>query len=146
MVLGEPGDRVAELVGQACLLRDLRKYFGCRLCGIARTHQIEDADFHLPLLCFCLVCRKRGRDTWGRQAPNLSSGVTLACRRSRIGGSSDRNVLDRRQPRPCAEMCLVISEPATIGRPSWSDWRRCSIPSLTSRSSIWALYAHSSCI
>src|SRR5262249_49492598 len=34
-----------------------------------------------------------GRDTWGRQAPDLSSSVTLACRRSRIGGSSDRNVL-----------------------------------------------------
>jgi hypothetical protein len=36
-----------------------------------------------------LVYRERGGDTPGRQARNLFSGVALACRRSRIGGSSD---------------------------------------------------------
>ena len=35
MVLGEPGDRIAELVGELRLLRDLGKNFRCRLFGIA---------------------------------------------------------------------------------------------------------------
>src|SRR5215469_960240 len=52
MVLGEPGDRVAELVGEPRLLRDLGKYLHCRLFGITRPHQIEDAEFHRPLLRF----------------------------------------------------------------------------------------------
>ena len=52
MVLGEPGDRVAELVSEPRLLRDLGKNFRRRLFGGARTHQIEDAEFHRPLLRF----------------------------------------------------------------------------------------------
>ena len=52
MVLGEPGDRVAELVGEPRLLRDLGKNFCRRLLGGARPHQIEDAEFHHPLLRF----------------------------------------------------------------------------------------------
>lgn len=49
-MLGEPGDRVTEFVGEPPLLRDLRKDFGCRLLGLARPHQIEDSEFHFPLL------------------------------------------------------------------------------------------------
>src|ERR1700682_3955187 len=41
LVLGEPGDRVAELVGQPRLLRDLGKNFGCRFFGVPRPHKIE---------------------------------------------------------------------------------------------------------
>jgi arsenical-resistance protein len=41
MVLGEPGDREAELVSEPCLLRDLRRDFRRRLFGFARPHQIE---------------------------------------------------------------------------------------------------------
>ena len=52
MVLGEPGGRVTELVGDPRLLRDLGKNLGCRLFGVPRPHQIEDAEFHRPLLCF----------------------------------------------------------------------------------------------
>lgn len=70
MVLGEPGDRVTELIGQPRLLRDLGKDFGCRLLGVGQPHQIEDAQFHFLLLCFGLVYRERGRDTQGRQASN----------------------------------------------------------------------------
>src|ERR1700747_732615 len=50
MVLGEPGDCVAELVREPRLLRNLGKHFHCRLFGVARPHQIEDAEFHRPLL------------------------------------------------------------------------------------------------
>ncbi len=52
MVLGEPGDRVAELVSEPRLLRDLGKNFRRRLFGGARPHQIEDAEFHRSLLRF----------------------------------------------------------------------------------------------
>jgi len=34
MVLGEPGDRVTELVSEPCLLGDLGKNLHCRLCGV----------------------------------------------------------------------------------------------------------------
>ena len=52
MVLGKPGDRVAELVSEPGLLRDLGKNFRCLLFGAARPHQIEDAKLHHPLLRF----------------------------------------------------------------------------------------------
>jgi hypothetical protein len=61
MMLGEPGNRVAELVREPGLLRDLGKNFCCRLFGVARPHQIEDAKFHRPLLRFA-ACRERGHD------------------------------------------------------------------------------------
>src|SRR5438477_5709805 len=52
MVLGEPGNRIAELVSEPGLLGDLGKNLCCRLFGVARSHQIEDAKFHRPFLCF----------------------------------------------------------------------------------------------
>ncbi len=52
MVLGEPSDRVTGLAGEPRLLRDLGKNLHRRLCGVARAHKIEDAEFHFPLLCF----------------------------------------------------------------------------------------------
>jgi hypothetical protein len=61
MVLGKPGNRIAELVSEPGLLRDLGKYFCCRLFGVARPHEIEDAKFHRPFLCFAASV-KRGRD------------------------------------------------------------------------------------
>jgi len=38
----------------ACLLRDLGKNFICRLFGVPGPHQIEDAKFHRPFLCFAV--------------------------------------------------------------------------------------------
>src|SRR6267378_3149006 len=70
MVLGEPGDRVAELVGQPRLLRDLGKNFRCRLFGVARPHKIENAEFHRPLLRFVLTATVTAI-TLRRQAPGL---------------------------------------------------------------------------
>ena len=54
MMLGKPSDGVAELVREPGLLRDLGKNFGCRLFGVAGPHQIEDAKFHRPFLCFAV--------------------------------------------------------------------------------------------
>jgi hypothetical protein len=69
MMLGEPGDRVAEFVSKPSLLRDLGKDLRCRLFGVARPHQIEDAILHRPLPRF--ACCNRGRDTQVRQAPGF---------------------------------------------------------------------------
>jgi hypothetical protein len=46
MMLGEPRDRVAELVGEPRLLGDFAEHLGRRLVRLARPHQIEDAEFH----------------------------------------------------------------------------------------------------
>jgi hypothetical protein len=54
MVLGEPGNRIAELVREPGLLRDFGKDFSCRLFGVAGPHQIEDAKFHHRFLCFAV--------------------------------------------------------------------------------------------
>jgi hypothetical protein len=61
MVLGKPGNRIAELVSEPGLLRDLSKNFCCRLLRVARPHQIEDAKFHCPFLRFA-ASRERGGD------------------------------------------------------------------------------------
>jgi hypothetical protein len=37
MMLGEPGDRITELIGKTRLLRDLGKNFRCLLFGVAWT-------------------------------------------------------------------------------------------------------------
>jgi hypothetical protein len=50
MVLGEPGDRVAERVGQPRLLGDFAKHLRRRLVRLARSHQIEDPEIHRRLL------------------------------------------------------------------------------------------------
>src|SRR6516162_11391935 len=55
MMFGEPGDRVAEFVGEPGLLGDLGEDLRGRLCRITRPHQIENAVFHSPLLRFVLV-------------------------------------------------------------------------------------------
>ncbi len=52
MVLGEPGDRVAERVGQPRLLGDFAKYLRGRLVRLARPHQIEDPEVHRLILQF----------------------------------------------------------------------------------------------
>src|SRR6266550_9018997 len=70
VVLGEPGDRVAELVGQPRLLRDLGKNFRCRFFGVPRPHKIENAEFHRPLLRFVLTATVTAI-TLRRQAPGL---------------------------------------------------------------------------
>src|SRR5258708_39577614 len=59
MVLGEPGDRIAEFVGEAGLLGDLGKHLRCRLVRLARPHQVEDAEFHCPISVL-LVARSVG--------------------------------------------------------------------------------------
>jgi hypothetical protein len=50
VVLGEPGDRVAELVGQPRLLGDFAKHLRGRLVRLARPHQIEDTELHRLIL------------------------------------------------------------------------------------------------
>src|SRR5262249_42348296 len=50
VVLGEPGDRVAELVGPLRLLGDFTEHLRRRLVALARPHQVEDAEFHVSLL------------------------------------------------------------------------------------------------
>jgi hypothetical protein len=52
MVLGEPGDRVAERVGQPRLLGDFAKHLRRRLVRFARPHQIEDPEIHRLILHF----------------------------------------------------------------------------------------------
>src|SRR5688572_1105558 len=49
-MLGEPGDRVTELVGALGLLRDFAEHLRRRLVRFPRTHQVEDAEFHRVLL------------------------------------------------------------------------------------------------
>ena len=49
MVLGEPGDRIAELVGEPGLLGNLGKHLRRSLFRLARAHQVEDAEFHRAL-------------------------------------------------------------------------------------------------
>src|SRR4029077_19984210 len=71
MVLGKPSDRVAELVSEPGLLRDLGKNFRCLLFGVARPHQIEDAKLHHPLLRRCLSATVAAIAR-GRQAPRFS--------------------------------------------------------------------------
>src|SRR3954471_8558548 len=87
MVFGEPGDRVTELVGEPRLLRDLGKNLRRWLCGVARPHQIENAEFHRPLLCF--ACAQRWSRYPGASSPELSADVALDCWRSPIGGMLD---------------------------------------------------------
>src|SRR5271155_234890 len=72
MVLGEPGNRIAELVSEPGLLRDLGKNFCCRFFGVARPHQIEDAKFHRPFLCFATSVSVAAM-TRGRQARYFSA-------------------------------------------------------------------------
>src|SRR5713101_8067692 len=50
MMLGEPGDRIAELVGEPGLLGDLAKHLRRRFLRLARAHQIKDPEFHDPAL------------------------------------------------------------------------------------------------
>jgi hypothetical protein len=50
VVLGEPGDRIAELVGHPRLLGDLAKHLRGRLVDLPRPHQIEDAELHRLIL------------------------------------------------------------------------------------------------
>jgi hypothetical protein len=61
MVLGEPGDRVAELVGQPCLLGHFAKYLRRRLVRFARPHQVEDPELH-RLISTSACCPNRGCD------------------------------------------------------------------------------------
>src|SRR5262249_4819774 len=79
-----------ELIGEPRLLRNLGKDFGRRLLGVARPHQIEDAEFHFLLLCFGLVWPR----AWPRYPRASSSELLLGCRfglrRGRIGGISSR--------------------------------------------------------
>ena len=49
-MLGEPGDRVAELVGELRLLGDFAEHLRRRLVRFARPHQIEDSEFHRLIL------------------------------------------------------------------------------------------------
>jgi len=77
MVLGEPGDRVTELIGEPRLLRNLGKDFGRRLLGVTRPHQIEDAEFHFLLLCFGLVLPR----AWPRYPRASSSELLLGYHR-----------------------------------------------------------------
>src|SRR5439155_389451 len=46
VMLGEPGDRVAELVGHLRLLGDLAEHLRGRLARLARPHQIEYPELH----------------------------------------------------------------------------------------------------
>ena len=46
MMLGEPRDRIPQLVGQLRLLGDLAEYLRRRRTRIARAHQVENAEFH----------------------------------------------------------------------------------------------------
>ena len=57
MVLGEPGDRVAKLVGEPGLLGNLGKDLRRGLLRLARGHQVEDAEFHCRLLSCCWPLR-----------------------------------------------------------------------------------------
>ena len=45
-MLGEPGDGVAQMVGQLGLFRHFAENLRCRGTGVARAHQIENAEFH----------------------------------------------------------------------------------------------------
>src|SRR5437773_2310137 len=60
MVLGEPGDRVAERVGQPRLLGDFAKHLCRRLVRFARPHQIEDPEIHRLILQFSLTASSVG--------------------------------------------------------------------------------------
>src|SRR6266571_7028953 len=73
MVLGEPGDRVPEPVGQPRLLGDFAKHLRRRLVRFARPHQIEDPEIHRLILHFSLLSQP-----WLRYAPGVKGArVTL---------------------------------------------------------------------
>ncbi len=57
VVLGEPGDRVTERVGQPRLLGDFAKHLRRRL-RFARPHQIEDPEIHRLILHFSLLSQR----------------------------------------------------------------------------------------
>src|SRR5438094_1685758 len=93
MVLGEPGDCVAELVREPRLLRDLGKNLHCRLFGVARSHQIEDAEFHRPLLRSVLAVTVAAIDLRVKLAGYPESGDPLDMIR-RSHALSKRHQLD----------------------------------------------------
>ena len=72
MVLGEPGDRVAELVGQPRLLGDFAKHLRRRLVRFARPHQIEDPEIHRLISTLQPVI-----PTWLRYAPGVKGAPRL---------------------------------------------------------------------
>jgi len=87
-VKGEPG-----------LLGDLREDFRSRLCGIARPHQIEDAEFHRPLLHSVLAVTVAAMDRgvkqwrWRRRGAGLRTGAKL----SKVGTPVGRHARPRKQ-------------------------------------------------
>ena len=100
MVLGEPGDRVAELVGEPRLLGDLGENLRGRLFRVARPHQVEDAEFHRPLLRVASLPQPWPRKPEG--VKHLSFGWSARLPNSRAG--------------------FRIGEPALAAAPAGSAW------------------------
>ena len=80
-MLGEPGGLVAELIGQPGLLGDLGEDLGRGLLGLARAHQVEDAEFHGALSLSAVEAYSLNWAARQRTAAGTPSASTISRKR-----------------------------------------------------------------
>src|SRR5437867_10574721 len=100
VVLGEPGNRVAELVGHLRLLGDLAEHLRGRLARLARPHQIEYPELHR------LASGRAWDGSVGRYFSGASTPAGSGARAT--FGLIERPVTGRIRPRPSAGRLLEL--------------------------------------